>query len=352
MWLKPQRLFYNLPQNRKSRLIRPYIGMSRPRKVNLIFDWDGTLTKKDTLHLVAKIAYDKRGLPLDGDENLYPPPLMPWRDLGEVYMKAYNSHIKSYQPAEHDRTSLTDERQWLASLRAVELSGVKAAEEAELFQGVQSDDVAKTALQALERGDLELRPGWETLFQHAASEDHSQDWRLQILSVNWGKSFIQSVLKAAWTKHALAKDATLPFKALGLVVQANDIAGLRQPGGSNGKLQGTDGIDIRTSGEKLATMPARCRSNIDTEQRQPPGPEDSLVVYLGDSDTDLECLLAADIGICMQDDPLSSAAKKLQSAARRLGIDMKGIQEIRLDKLQYPCIWVAHDFHDIVHVFS
>ncbi|KAF2221837.1 hypothetical protein BDZ85DRAFT_264471 [Elsinoe ampelina] len=352
MWLKPPRFFCNLQQIRKCRHYRCYNGMSRSNRVDLICDWDGTLTKKDTLHLVAKVAYDKRGMPLDGDEDLYTAPLMPWRGFGEVYLEAYNRHIKSYHPAEHDRTSLTDERHWLTSLRDVELSGVRAAEQAKLFHGVRSEDVEKTALQALESGDLELRPGWESLFQKAASEDRNQDWRLHILSVNWGKSFIQSVLRAAWTKHALAKGVNLPFEALGLVVRANDIAGLRQPGGSTGKLQGTDGIDIRTSGEKLATMPARCRFNIDTAQRQPPGPEDSLVIYLGDSDTDLECLHAADIGIFMQDDPLSSAAKKLQSAARRLGISMRSIQEIRLDKLEYPCIWVAHDFQDVLHVFS
>ncbi|KAF4555252.1 Hypothetical protein D9617_2g052050 [Elsinoe fawcettii] len=313
--------------------------------IELVCDWDGTLTKKDTLHLVARIGYDKHDMPLDGVNSRYPIPFKPWSELGKMYMAAYDEHVSQYRPRAEERRALGEERRWLASLRAVELSGVKAAEDIKLFRGVTMQDVDRGARSALQDGDVALRDGWRELFAHVCNAYPQSNRSIKILSVNWSRSFICSALQAAWTDF----DPQRNFDDLGIVVQANDMEGLADAKGSSGSLRSTDGVDIRTSTDKLATLHARCRENLDAHQRVAPGAKDRLVIYVGDSDTDLECLLAADIGICMQDESLSSAAKKLQSAAVRLGIAMRSIRHLDPDTLDHPCIWVASDFDDILN---
>ena len=51
------------------------------------------------------------------------------------------------------------------------------------------------------------------------------------------------------------------------------------------------------------------------------------IVYVGDSWTDIECLLAADLGICIRDEPMGSSQRQLAEALERLGVECPRLKE-------------------------
>ncbi|GAM84699.1 hypothetical protein ANO11243_026980 [Dothideomycetidae sp. 11243] len=313
------------------------------RAINLILDWDSTLTKKDTLHLVAKIGYGKHGLPLN-QSTPYPPPAIPWDAVGAKYMDKYNAHNEQYRPIAECRRSLLEERSWLASLRPVEIFGARCAEETEVFRGVLSKDIQHAATCAVKDGEVCLRPGWAELANYALDKGF-----FGILSVNWSATFIRHVMLAALTQNENQdlRGRLSGFARDGLRIDANEIQGIDQAGGSSGRLSSTDDSgDIRTSADKLQRMPPRCRM-LNDGKRPDLDFSGPLVVYCGDSDTDLECLLAADVGICLQDNHMSSGQSALASTLKRLQIDSRPIEDLQASGLLGARLWTARDFHQI-----
>jgi hypothetical protein len=57
--------------------------MKLPRPIHLLLDWDGTLTRKDTLSLVGSIAYHA-----NPDKTL-----PPWSDFVNGWMNDYTHHV-------------------------------------------------------------------------------------------------------------------------------------------------------------------------------------------------------------------------------------------------------------------
>lgn len=329
------------------------------RPIQLICDWDGTLTKQDTLHLVAKVAYYKIGLPLDGEASSYPAPAVSWRTLGNAYQEAYDRHKENYQPEQSQRKTLAEERRWLASLKDVELTGVKGAEEAEIFKAVTAAGVESGATAAVQSGNIMLRPGWLDLVDMAVGNDpkaaDKTPGSFEILSVNWSRTFIRSAILASLTKHTMTSPETARrvdgYLKTQMVVHANEISGLHYPDGSSGRLCDSGEI-IRTSADKLDILPTHCHMSINANERVPPRESQALVVYVGDSDTDMECLIAADVGICIQDEPLTSAQSRLREMTDRLGISMRHISMLQNEPPVYPSIWTASDFSEIVDAFK
>lgn len=87
---------------------------------------------------------------------------------------------------------------------------------------------------------------------------------------------------------------------------------------------------------------------------------DSEVVYVGDSATDLDCLLSADIGICVRNEgEMSGEQTELRETLRRLAIGCQGIGCMKSDDLEAnstrgtqeigSSVWWARDFDDILH---
>lgn len=56
-------------------------------------------------------------------------------------------------------------------------------------------------------------------------------------------------------------------------------------------------------------------------------PATSIRIYVGDSTTDLECLLVAHLGICMQDEPLRSGQRDLSETLARIGVPTKKLAD-------------------------
>lgn len=306
-----------------------------PKPINLILDWDGTITVKDTMFAYGKIA-DTR----DARLNQEPNGSKMFEGFGKAWMDDYSAHEQSYNPKSHERREVAQESAWLKSLSSVEASSAERVEHSEFFAGVTHSDISITAQKLLEAGDVNLRSGWDNLFLRAQEgSDHQRlISEISILSVNWSEAFIRASLQAA--AKSTSRDDKLHSFFDHLTIAANEISDMHHPSGSSGRLTDPCHAVIRTSFDKL--------QNLRTQ-------EESLNIYVGDSATDFDSLLAADVGICIRDDPMGSSAETLAETMSRMGCDVRHINSITASQDLSPSksnlLW-AKDLNEIVKLLG
>jgi hypothetical protein len=290
--------------------------MKMPRPIHLLLDWDGTLTRKDTLSLVGSISYNAN---LDK-------PLPPWSHFVNGWMTDYTEHATRYEPITSARTTLDQERQWLASLASIENKSVHRVESSGIFKHVKASHVDHIAASSVKNGDLQLRSHWNSLIYTLLSDPSN---KISILSVNWSARFIRQSLLSASSNLTFPENEILNSYVQIMDIDANEISNLEHTDGSDGRLSKDSSTGIRTSADKLLRLPLRCQQRLDglVSTKGPVEREDDVVVYVGDSATDLEALLAADLGICIRDDPMGSSQQELSDTLQRIGVDIRRIDE-------------------------
>lgn len=320
------------------RATRPLQRSMASKPVNLILDWDGTITLKDTMFAYGKVA-DVRDVRLNREPN----GSKSFVRFGEAWMDDFSAHERTYSPTSRERKYVAEESAWLKSLSIVETRSAERVEKSGFFVGVTHNDIATAAHQLLENSEVSLRAGWDRLFSRAYGESIGPDRAKQVLhisllSVNWSEAFIRASLKSAASRSNLDSGIHEYFEHL--TIAANEIDGLNQPGGSTGRLTDPNHAAIRTSFDKL--------QNLKTSK-------DHCSIYVGDSATDFDCLLSADIGICIRDDPMGSGARTLADTLSRVGYDARHVSEIgdwqNLNTSQSSLLW-AKDFNEIIDLLE
>lgn len=316
--------------------------MKLPRPIHLLLDWDGTLTRKDTLSLVGSIAYYA-----NPDTSL-----PPWSTFVDGYMNDYTDHAKRYEPVTSARTTVNQEQQWLASLTPIENKSVHRVESSGIFKRVKASHVDHIAALSIKSGDLQLRSHWGLLFHTLMSNPSNQ---ISILSVNWSARFIRQSLLSASSNLSSPENESLSSYVRTMNIEANEISNLEHMDGSDGKLSKDSSTGIRTSADKLLRLPLRCQrklgkpiSTTGTGEQ-----EEEIVVYIGDSATDLEALLAADVGICIRDDPMGTSQKELSDTLQRIGVEVRNIDE-GIDSKQKTnnVVYWTHGFDQVIKALS
>lgn len=314
-----------------------------PRPINLVLDWDGTITTKDTMFAYGKVA-DIR----DARLGKTPTGTATFSGFGKAWMDDYAMHERNYTPKAEDRRHPSQESAWLKSLSAVENSSAERVESSGFFAGVTLQDVSDAAKILLESGEVSLRAGFEDVFSRASKNPISQIYRdrgmagfgVSILSVNWSESFIRRSLMAAASKSSLAVGDDLKDLVNGNIkITANEICGLQRADGSSGLLNDRDHAIVRTSFDKLNNFKIQ---------------DGSHNVYVGDSATDFDCLLAADLGICIRDAQMGSSAKTLADTMSRVGYNVRNVGEIKNWKeveSGSKLLW-ASDFKEIMNLLE
>lgn len=305
-----------------------------PKPINLVLDWDGTITKKDTMFAYGKVA-DIRDARLNREQN----GSKMFEGFGKAWMDDYSKHEQAYMPKAHERTEVAQESAWLKSLSSVESSSAERVESSAFFAGVTHSDISIAARELLRDGAVTLRSGWQDLFLRA--QDGSSPRlisSISVLSVNWSESFIRASLKAA-TTESIPNSSLLPVLD-NLAIAANEISGIHESGGSSGCLTDTNHAIIRTSFDKVQNFPSR---------------QEYFNIYVGDSPTDFDCLLAADLGICIRDEPMGSSAKTLAETMSRVGHVVDHVDKIKtLQQLNTPepsIVW-AQNLSEIVSLLD
>lgn len=286
-------------------------GFDKSQPIHWVLDWDGTITRRDTLDALVSIAASAKP-----DSPVYEE----WKRVSEAYIADYTEALEKLAPGGRLPTTIQEERILLQSLRSVEQASLDRVSASSIFAGLTQKLLEEGASNVINLKKVEIRSGFADFLKLKYAKDHNI---LDLLSVNWSCHFICSCLKAAGA--SIDKSS----------IYANELDGINSNQISQGKIspRGSSEMTIISSGDKLEYMMRLRQQNK------------SLVVYVGDSWTDIECLIEADLGICIRDEPMSSSQKKLAERLEALGIRCPHLPDWRqTDKRQV--VW-AKDFADV-----
>ncbi|CEH17097.1 hypothetical protein CBOM_03166 [Ceraceosorus bombacis] len=205
----------------------------------LLLDWDETLTSHDTLSLIA---------PPEGSQ--------PHGAAFSTYSSAYSADLATYKSQHAEPRTLDEQLEWLDGLDEVELKSQERIEQGGLFRGALEVDLLQRATR------VQLRRGVEKLAQWAQSDGHESE--VHIISVG---------------------------------IHANEVE-LDSQGIGTGRLTKSASVTSSSGGIRTSTHKAAEAALIDLQARKERGLR-GLTVYAGDSGTDLNALLSADLGIVM-----------------------------------------------------
>lgn len=278
----------NKPNSSIKSHLYPKSPMSSPkphrlphRPTHFMLDFDGTITHHDTLATLVSIA---------ASSNPNSPTQERWKAVVDAYISDYTATLEALAPLP---TTVEGEKKLLRDLKVVEQRSLDRVFEAGIFEGVTREVVEEGAERSVGGGEVRVREGCVDFVRSVlvSGED-----RLHVLSVNWSRCFIASCLKAA----GIEVDHS--------VILANELEGIGEGRPSAGQISPGGSMKIVSSGDKLRYL---------EQIREKSG---ARIVYVGDSWPDIECLLAADVGMCIRDEPMGSSQRKLADALERLGV--------------------------------
>lgn len=264
--------------------------------MHIFLDWDETLSSHDTL---SHIAPDPA-----------PSTSAPFTSYSEAYFKDLSEHSESYNIPKEEVKTIPEQFRFLDSLEVVEKKSVSRIEDGGLFVGW---DLRLAQERAKDR--VELRNGVKgelrEFLARRGVRKGSGEVRSAVISVGWSRAFIRAAL-ASDTEEDYPLDE----------VHANEVVLDPSTGKGNGKLSKSDEQAIRTGTDKSRVM--RGLVQRWREERQSPSRSSDQLeysVYVGDSTTDLPCLLAASVGIIM------GKNASLQHSLQRLGLEDRLVEQ-------------------------
>jgi len=311
-----------------------YLASSQ-RPVRLILDFDGTLTTTDTLAPLSQIGYSHTA------SHSRSSPLPPWSSVVSDYLADYKAHLSSYVPAVDARSTITQETAWLNSLKPIEQASADRAIDAGIWSGVTSSEVELAARKAIDNGDVGLRKGWQGLVHDVAGHEGAV---VEVVSVNWSRWWIRCILNAGRHEEN-GVESQMTESVDRLAIYANELPSVAADlGRTVTNAFHTSGADtvMRTSGDKLQCLREGCSDNSRSSEAK------QFTIYVGDSETDLECLLEADLGICIRDEKMGSSQKELAQTLARLKLDVGWIGDTKTShSVNKPNLVWARDFVEI-----
>jgi hypothetical protein len=251
--------------------------------VLLFIGWDETISSHDTLSLIAP------------PEGTHPGP--PFHEYGDAYMADLKAHEESY--ADQQCSTLSAQLQFLASLDDIEIKSQERIEKGRLFVGFDP-----VAMEQRGRDHVKLRKGWKEM---TTESEVLQGLEYHIVSVGWSGRFIEACLQGSTSKPTSICVNEIEIdpktgKGTGKLSKSNDV------GECDGKF-----------GMRIAQHKTREMKRIVGDRR-----DKVVAVFAGDSNTDLPCLLDADVGMILGDN------KGLRATISKLGLDAnlsKSVQE-------------------------
>ncbi|KAF2199810.1 hypothetical protein GQ43DRAFT_375364 [Delitschia confertaspora ATCC 74209] len=308
------------------------------KAIHVILDWDGTLTRKDTIETLVKIAISSKeakdpteAVQLRSD----------WEEIKRLYSVEYVKSLEEAQcQAYGEKGSILRERLLLSHMKGAEERSVKRVSDSGIFEGLTMQDMAQGAAQAVQNGDVKMREGWVEFFELLKARfkgQYDEVDQVDLISVNWSREFICKCFEALRS----------PMLGISLHTDAMDLI-WDQPYGTTRRVILSNSVSKRdyrlhTSSDKLHYFQQLRRTSPLTMKPMP-------LIYIGDSSTDFECLLAADLGICIRDHLMNSTQQGLAETLDRVGIPCPHIFELE-QLTEWNVAW-ARDFTEITEFFG
>ncbi|KAI1456010.1 HAD-like domain-containing protein [Annulohypoxylon moriforme] len=261
--------------------------------MSIFLDFDGTITSQDTINHLVNFAL---GVRASEGQDLK----QEWDQVVKSYVDDHGAHVSSYSPHPDSRNLPEHEIEFLRDLKTVEKRSLVRINSSALFRGIDPESFREAGKKLVEDGTVKLRDGFVKFVQARRKEG----WRVWVLSVNWSSAFIQGACGELEGVEVIANDVREDGSIAGPRVLNPQIPGERGAGEQRNLTNSRDKLDAMEAvlqAEGLSTKPS---------------------VYFGDSTTDLECLLAADLGFVISDKEDSSLLKTL----RRIGKEVPHIR--------------------------
>ncbi|KAH7326653.1 HAD-like domain-containing protein [Stachybotrys elegans] len=251
--------------------------------MRLLLDFDGTITKEDTIGELGQAAIQFHRQ--TSGQDLEPK----WTQVVQHYIDGLQKYRTGYHIPECDRLSLHEELQYLEALKHMEEASLQRLEQSGIFGGLSDEKLFGMGRDAVQSGRVLLRDGFTNMMQLA----RERKWEVAIISVNWSRAFIRGILHP-----------------LDLPVIANEI-------GQDGAVKGP---------QILGETMTNCTDKRDAMSRVvEQGASNMQTLYFGDSTTDMQCLLEG--GIVMSNDETSSLMRTL----RRIGVSVPHVGSYQQD---------------------
>lgn len=293
-----------------------------PRTIHLTLDFDSTLTHQDTLLPLSHLGYSHN--------HSTPPP--PWSTIVSAYLSDLSAHTTAYPYPASSRTTLSQESAWFSSLASVEEASARRAQC--VWEGVGKEEVDLGVGKALEAGEVGFRRGWERVVGEVLGGRLGE---VEVCSVNWSRWWIWCCLMRAWGKGEeymieFNADETVNERVLeSVAVYANELPSVEASTEYHKTVPLGHPTHLRTANDKLSCFTSSRDRHGAAVRGKKNGTEKAskevLSIYIGDSTSDLLCLLDADVGICMRDVAMGSGQKELEATCGRLGVKIAPLEK-------------------------
>ena len=148
-----------------------------------ILDFDGTITTKDTISVIAKSAlsfHARAGRDLNAA----------WEGVVEAYVEDYAIFVKGYRPSKEERKTIDEEIAFQRALKVIEERSFARVGGSELFEGISEEEWKGFGEEAVQSGSVVIRRGFLEFVQGLIRSGG----RWGVLSVNFSKMFVSGVL--------------------------------------------------------------------------------------------------------------------------------------------------------------
>lgn len=313
--------------------------MLRHRPIQIVLDFDGTITTKDTIEPLVQSAIAIQHPSLSPSELSQTPEAEAWSNCKSQYLSDLAAHYEKENQEPNDGVAVTGpsalerEQSSLNALRDVEWASVQRVGESGVFKGVSREafrEMGKAAASGdPQSGDervVVVREGFVEFVRWI--EQSRVQWG--VVSVNWSWRWVRGVLDEALSDYG--GGGTMAVKANDAEGSTGMIIGyplhkvcynlLKMTFDTNGHQLNRKRTHILTTADKLfAQKITLFYFDLGYDS---PGP---LTVYIGDSPTDLSSLLHADIGIIMN--PASSTPGDLSVLIEKCGYRILPVSEYK-----------------------
>ncbi|RDW63993.1 hypothetical protein BP5796_10495 [Coleophoma crateriformis] len=323
----------------------------------IILDFDGTITKSDTINTLFKHALSYQSSPARSKPQDF---TSAYKNILSAYTSSYTAHL-STQPPKPSRVSVPQELDFLRSLRGVERASFERVGTQQIFRGIGRREWRGFGRAAVASGDVLSRKGvtelWDLLAKPDGAENETRRPKCCVLSVNFSREFVRGVLESAVLGHdpVLRREEAVDEDGAEIVDEVEIVA--NSVDAQTGMIYGPEanGEVIATSEDKVRVMRDVVRGwredlRKSRSEGEKAGPSGGKCFYVGDSTTDLECLLEADVGLVMADtEPGSSLIETL----RRIGLGVEHVStfhdgHLPVRKEDRKTVWWARDFQEIL----
>lgn len=226
------------------------------------------------------------------------------------------------------------------SLKGVEEASFSRVGESRLFKDISREEWYALAGRAVRAGEVQVRKGFQEFVDEIESKGGKGNGRWGIVSVNFCEDWVRGVLG-----NVLGKEKS---ESVNVFTNQPDKDGILR---RNFDVAGGEGGVLCTSDGKLEAMKAMTQQLRSVKEQE--------VVYIGDSSTDVECLLDENVeGVIMvKEDGESKLADLLESIGEVELVEryknMRIVRSVRNYDVEWTRrngkrIWFARDFEDLL----